>query len=79
LVGVIANVSVNGQVVGYLDNLYRNYYINLRADLLKQGENTLRIDIDSTVQYTFIHHANYTSIYGNVADSFDWNYVWLKP
>ena len=58
--GVIANVSVNGVKIGYLDNLYRTYFLKIKSSDLIVGFNTLRIDIASTVEYTYVHHANYT-------------------
>ena len=62
-----------------MDNLYREYYFKVGKEIVREGKNSLRIDIESTVKYTFEHHANYTGHYGNVANSFDWQYVWLTP
>ena len=49
-VGTIANVYVNDNFVGYLDNIYRTYYLKVPMKFLKLGDNVLIVDIESTVK-----------------------------
>lgn len=57
-IGTFAKVYINDQLVASIDNLYRDYYINVgRYTVI--GANTLRIDIESTVRKTFELKAAY--------------------
>jgi beta-galactosidase/beta-glucuronidase len=76
LVGTIATVYVNDQAVGYIDNIYRTYYLEVPSVLLVTGDNRLRIDIESTVRYTYANAANYTQ---DVAEDYFWSNMWLTP
>lgn len=60
-VGTIANVYLNGHNIGYLDNIYRTYYLDIdRQYLNANGTQNLRVDIQSTAGYTYARAANYT-------------------
>lgn len=54
---MVAQVVVNDKKVGDIDNVYRTYYIKL--DNIKEGTNSLSIQIESTVRYTYIKAAEY--------------------
>ena len=49
-VGTISKVYVNDNEVGNLDNIYRTYYLKVPMQFLKQGDNFLTVDIESTVK-----------------------------
>jgi hypothetical protein len=40
------------------------------------GENKLRLDIESTVRYSYANNANYTS---DVAPDYFWENMWITP
>ena len=53
-VGTIADVYLNEELVGTVDNIYREYYFRLRSGMLRDAGNILRVDIKSTIQETFV-------------------------
>lgn len=60
-IGVFGEVYVNENFVGSTDNLYRTFFIDLEDWVVKVGENTLRIDIQSTVRKTFLLSAKHNT------------------
>lgn len=76
-VGVVAQVFVNNVQIGTVDNLYRIWYLEVPAKVLFAGSNSLRIDIESTVRYTFIEGARYTP--EECCSEYQWNAVWANP
>ena len=58
-VGAIGDVYVNNNFIGVADNLYRVFYMPIAEEYLNEGENTLRIDIDSTIKYTYYQSAKH--------------------
>ena len=75
-VGTIASVYVNENLVGYIDNIYRTYYLSVANELLRAGVNSLRIDIESTVRYSYANAANYTQ---DVVEDYFWENMWITP
>lgn len=61
-IGTFANVYINGNLVGSIDNLYREYYLDVNQ-YTDVGQNTLRIDILSTVRKTYELKGAYTKQY----------------
>ena len=75
-VGTIANIYVNGFKVGYVENIYRSYYFKLDLNILKTGQNKLRIDVESTVRFTYIKAANYKK---RLVEDYFQEHVWINP
>jgi len=40
------------------------------------GKNILKVDIQSTIEYTYVYKANYT---GDLVNDYQWNYEWISP
>lgn len=76
-VGVIADVFVNGIKVGNVDNLYRVFYLRVPQTVLKEGNNLLEIKIESTIRYTYIKGAEYTS--KECCKEYQLVGIWLTP
>lgn len=76
-VGVIANISINGEQVGYTDNVYRTYFFKVPKNLVKLGANTIKIVIQSTVRYTYIQGAKFTP--HESWTEYQWRATWLQP
>lgn len=76
-VGTIATILVNGQEVAKTDNVFRTYHLNIPKPILQVGENRLRIDIGSTVRYTYEMEAKYAS--QRLVKDFFQEHVWVTP
>jgi len=76
-VGTIATIWVNGHQIGNADNVFRTYYMQIESSILKAGENKLRVDISSTVRYTYEQEANYTN--KRLVKDFFQEHVWVSP
>ena len=77
--GTIADIYANGYKIGSIDNLYRTYYFdipNVAINRDRTGLQRLRIDIQSTVRYTYARAANYT---GDVVEDYFWDNMWITP
>ena len=57
-VGTFADVLVNDRLVAQIDNLFRDYYLDL-SEYLDEGGNILTINIQSTVRMTYELKAGY--------------------
>lgn len=44
--------------------------------LVSKGKNVLKVDIQSTIEYTYVYKANYT---GDLVNDYQWSYEWLAP
>lgn len=76
-VGVIADVLVNNVKIGSVNNLYRVFYLNVPYGVLKKGKNTLEIKIESTIRYTYIKAAQYSSM--TFSEDYEFFGTWLTP
>ena len=57
-VGTFADVLINDHLVAQIDNLFRDYYLDL-SEYLVEGGNVLTINIQSTVRMTYELKASY--------------------
>lgn len=72
-IGSVGDVFVNDNFIGIADNLYRVFHFAIAEEYLREGENTLRIDIDSTIRNTFFKSAKHNSTDHMRSNS------WLSP
>ena len=73
-VGTVGSAYINGNWIGYMDNIYRTYYLAVPKQHLITGVNTLKIDIESTVRHSYANSANYTK---DLFEDFPWTNVWV--
>lgn len=57
-VGTFADIFVNDHLVAQIDNLFRDYYLDLH-EYAVEGENWLTVNIQSTVRMTYELKAKY--------------------